>query len=143
MPGPPSQSLWVSCSACSQCCSQQPLCGFPPAPVASELRHRLSDLRGNPRPHCIPPLGVYSVSWCNPLCLVFKAPASIPSFPCPVPVASSESHQYLGDATLPEEQRHGTTKVKLLWELGKGNHTFLPGIHGILPSVSMGIKIHV
>lgn len=61
-----------------------------------------------------PTLGVYSVSWCNPLCLVFKAPASIPSFPCPVPVASSESHQHLGNATFPEEQRHRSTKVKLL-----------------------------
>lgn len=118
MPGPPSQSLRVSCAACSLRCSQQPPCGFPPAPVASELRHRLSKLRGNPRPHRIPPLGVYSVSWCNPLCLVFKTPASIPSFPCPVAAASSETRQYLGDATFSEEPRHWTMKVKLLLRTG-------------------------
>lgn len=55
---------------------------------------------------CILPLGIYSVSQYHSLCLLFITPASIPSFPCPMLAASSEAHQYLGDATLPKQPGH-------------------------------------
>lgn len=77
--------------------SHQPPCGFPPARIASELEAQA--FQPQRKPSSLPPSapGNYSVS-----CFLFKTPVSIPSFPCPMLTASSETHQHLGDETLPQ-----------------------------------------